>query len=145
MALADPAIDLKWADLIPGASGSNRTSPLGVLRHGTAAPQITGPDATRVRHDLDGTQVRLPGYIVPVDYSGIELVGFLLVPYIGACVHIPPPPVNQLIYVTTETPYRLETMWEAVKVTGRLTATDTTTELAEAGYTMAALSIIPYA
>ncbi|WP_062270036.1 DUF3299 domain-containing protein [Endozoicomonas arenosclerae] len=49
---------------------------------------------------LDKRTVRIPGYLVPLnldkDQKATEL---LLVPTMGACVHVPPPPPNQTIYV----------------------------------------------
>lgn len=48
---------------------------------------------------LNGTLVRIPGYMIPVDMDGKQVVSFLLVPYMGACIHTPPPPANQTIYV----------------------------------------------
>ncbi len=48
---------------------------------------------------LEGSRVKVPGYIVPLDDDANQLTEFLLVPYAGACVHTPPPPPNQMIYV----------------------------------------------
>lgn len=48
---------------------------------------------------LNGTKIRVPGYIVPLDDDSRTMTEFLLVPYVGACVHTPPPPANQMIYV----------------------------------------------
>ena len=47
---------------------------------------------TGVVKDLHGKQVRLPGYILPLEMSGLKVTEFLLVPYVGACIHVPPPP-----------------------------------------------------
>jgi hypothetical protein len=48
---------------------------------------------------LEGTKIRVPGYIVPLEDETQTLTEFLLVPYMGACIHTPPPPANQMIYV----------------------------------------------
>ena len=48
---------------------------------------------------LDGQDVEIPGYALPLEYSGTEISEFLLVPYVGACIHVPPPPPNQIVYV----------------------------------------------
>ena len=57
----------------------------------------------RVRLDLNDKDVRIPGFIVPLEYKESEIVTrFLLVPYFGACIHEPPPPPNQTIYVVYE-------------------------------------------
>ena len=52
--------------------------------------------------DLDGKQIRMPGYLLPLEYDGKKVTEFLLVPYVGACIHTPPPPPNQIVYVRSE-------------------------------------------
>ena len=94
--------------------------------------------------ELDGAEVRIPGYVVPLDFEGTELREFLLVPYFGACIHVPPPPANQIVYVTTEDPYELGDVFDAVWVTGRLTAQGHLNEVGDAGYTLAASRIERY-
>jgi hypothetical protein len=52
---------------------------------------------------LDGQNIRLPGYIVPLEVSEEgRTTEFLLVPYFGACIHVPPPPSNQIVHVKSE-------------------------------------------
>lgn len=48
---------------------------------------------------LDGKVVRIAAFIVPLEDDMQESDEFLLVPYFGACVHTPPPPPNQMVYV----------------------------------------------
>jgi hypothetical protein len=67
-------------------------------------------DSAPVRQDLQGTKVRLPGYVVPLEYSQGAIREFLLVPYFGACIHSPPPPANQIVLVRLDKPARLQTM-----------------------------------
>lgn len=54
---------------------------------------------------LDGKPVRIPGYLLPLEFDGDRVTEFLLVPYVGACIHTPPPPPNQIVYVQTAEPY----------------------------------------
>jgi hypothetical protein len=49
--------------------------------------------------ELDGRRIRMPGYVLPLEFSGKNITEFLLVPFVGACVHVPPPPPNQIVYV----------------------------------------------
>jgi uncharacterized protein len=63
---------------------------------------------------------------------------FLLVPYVGTCIHVPPPPPNQIIYVESEDAIQVRAAFEPVSVTGTLAATTHSTELAEVGYRIAA-------
>ncbi|MDX2180028.1 MAG: DUF3299 domain-containing protein [Bryobacteraceae bacterium] len=58
----------------------------------------TGKQSDEVKA-IDGKTVRVPGYIVPLDDDSNQLTEFLLVPYMGACIHTPPPPANQMVYV----------------------------------------------
>ena len=59
--------------------------------------------------EMDNKLVKIPGFIVPVQSNGSLVSEFFLVPYFGACIHVPPPPSNQIIYVYYEAGYMLET------------------------------------
>jgi uncharacterized protein len=102
------------------------------------------PASTGVRTDWNGQIVRLPGYIVPIDHNGTGVTAFILVPYVGACVHVPPPPANQLVFVTTPTPYENKGLFEAVNVIGMFGVSSVSTQLAEIGYALSADKIEPY-
>jgi len=93
---------------------------------------------------LDGQRVRLPGYAVPLDYEGIEISEFLLVPYFGACIHVPPPPANQIVFVKSQQTHKLDGLFEPVWVTGTLRTQAVENDIGHAGYTMIATEIIPY-
>jgi hypothetical protein len=97
-----------------------------------------------MRSDWNGQIVRLSGFVVPIDYQGTGVTAFILVPYVGACVHVPPPPANQLVFVTTGTPYESTGLFEAVTVTGMFGTASTSTQLAEIGYALSADEIRPY-
>ena len=93
---------------------------------------------------LDGQQVRLPGFMVPLDFEDTEVSDFLLVPYFGACIHVPPPPSNQIVYVTTVAAYPMKELFEPVWVTGVLSTQAFLNEVGDAGYTLKATIIEPY-
>jgi len=57
---------------------------------------------------LDGKQVRIPGYLLPLEFEGKLVTEFLLVPYVGACIHTPPPPPNQIVHVISEQGFETE-------------------------------------
>jgi hypothetical protein len=80
---------------------------------------------------------------VPLDFDATEIKEFLLVPYVGACIHVPPPPPNQLVYVKTAKGFRIKSMFEPVYVTGKMTTTVAFTGLADAGYTLEAETVSP--
>ena len=94
--------------------------------------------------ELDGQQVRLPGFVVPLDFEDTETSEFLLVPYFGACIHVPPPPSNQIVYVETVAGYPLKELFDPVWVTGEIRTEAHLNEVGDAGYTMQATIIEPY-
>ena len=94
--------------------------------------------------ELDGQTVKLPGYVVPLDFEDQEIKEFLLVPYFGACIHVPPPPANQIVYVKTREPYSLTQISIPVWVTGVLKTQSFYNDVGDAGYTMEAKLIEPY-
>lgn len=104
-------------------------------------------DNAPVNGEIDGTFIRLPGFIAPLEYSEDNIITqFLLVPYFGACIHVPPPPVNQTILVQTTEEYGIavEDSFGPIWVMGRLTTEGASTELAEAGYSIQDAIIEPY-
>ena len=68
-----------------------------------------------------GKLVRIPGYLLPLEFSGKQVTEFLLVPWVGACIHTPPPP-NQIVHVKSDRPFEMNGNFDAVWVTGRITA-----------------------
>ncbi len=71
---------------------------------------------------LDNTSVIMPGFILPLEYAGTKVTEFLLVPWVGACIHTPPPPTNQIIHVIVDEKMAREGkgLFEPVSVTGTL-------------------------
>ncbi len=74
---------------------------------------------------LDGQEVRLPGYVLPLEFSDqLAVSEFFLVPYVGACIHTPPPPANQIVLVKLNQSYRVSGLYDAVWVSGKLTVVE---------------------
>ncbi|MDH4983159.1 DUF3299 domain-containing protein [Hyphomicrobium sp. D-2] len=92
----------------------------------------------RVVKELDGKRVRIGGYVVPLDFEATTIKEFLLVPFVGACIHVPPPPANQIIYVKAEEGFEIAGQFDPVWVTGTITTEPAITGLADTGYTIAA-------
>ena len=84
--------------------------------------------------EINGKQVRVPGFVVPLEGTQTHVTEFLLVPYFGACLHAPPPPPNQTIYVVSEEPIKLSDLAQAVWIEGTLQTEVKTSELADAAY-----------
>lgn len=97
-------------------------------------------NAAPVNPAMNGKKVKIPGFISPLEVDDAKGVvkEFLLVPYFGACIHVPPPPLNQTLLVkpVEGKSIGMERMYEPVWVYGTLTAEQIHTDLAEAGYQM---------
>jgi hypothetical protein len=87
---------------------------------------------------LDGKRVRIGGYVVSLDFDATKVKEFLLVPFVGACIHVPPPPANQIVYVKSAEGFEVTGQFEPVWITGTLKVTSAFTGLAEAGYSLEA-------
>lgn len=86
---------------------------------------------------MDGVRGKLPGYLVPITTNGKrEVVDMFLVPYFGACIHMPPPPPNQIVYIKPKTPIKIGELWEAYYAIGTLRVTKTRNKVATAVYTL---------
>jgi len=144
MARADDYIDLDWSDLVP--NGQKFMPPVlqSLIDHDQLPMSSQQPDSNGVRTEWNGAVVRLPGFIVPIDYSGTGVTAFILVPFVGACVHVPPPPANQLVFVTTEKPYESSGLYEAVNVIGMFGTASMSTQLADIAYALSADEIKPF-
>lgn len=109
---------------------------------------ISIPDSAKapapIVQSLDKQKLRIPGYLIPIKFSEETVSEFLLVPYIGACVHVPPPPENQIIYVTLRSPLVSPEFWEPVWVSGEMNTKISLTEYATAGYQMLDAITEPY-
>ena len=95
-----------------------------------------------VVESLNNTMVKLSGFLVALDAQGQGVSEFLLVPYYGACIHVPPPPSNQIVLVRTGAkPYRFKQLFETVQVTGRLKTEFRQHKLAWANYVIDATNV----
>ena len=161
----EPVTELRWDQLVPPAPPkppksflADRSVDLGKLggpHDGTpapaplpegrwmSAPSKTGRTPAPVVTSLDGKRVHIGGYVVPLDFEATRVKEFLLVPFVGACIHVPPPPANQIVYVKTERGFDVQGTFDPVWVTGKLTVTPAFTGLAEAGYSLEADKVEP--
>jgi uncharacterized protein len=80
----------------------------------------------------------MPGFIIPFDISAKGVTNFMLVPYVGACIHTPPPPANQLVMVDSAKPWPGDQLWDAVWVTGTMRTQLQSTKLGQTGYSLTA-------
>jgi hypothetical protein len=99
----------------------------------------------RVRTDLDGASVKLPGFIVPLQ-TGADggVTEFFLVPYFGACIHVPPPPPNQIVLVRYQRGFAMNDIYTPIWIEGMLHTELISNEVAEAAYTFTASRVVVY-
>src|SRR5262249_42395308 len=121
-------VDLDWKELLPESERAHFTaiapSPVHDYRGEGGPPAVQAQDFN-VNKSLEGATVRLPGFIVPLvavknTSAGNALGDFLLVPYFGSCIHVPPPPPNQIVYVHPGKQTGIESIYDAYWITGKL-------------------------
>ena len=166
--VAKPSTDfneIEWTDLIPAAELEALMNPpdyLSQIVDGSSEDQIDSqiqttfeeaPQSaydmalvsTNVVEDFDDQNIKLPGFIVPLEFDeNFVLTEFFLVPYFGACLHTPPPPPNQIIFVKHPDGFALESIEQPYWISGLLTTDSETNDMAHAAYSMTAMNISPY-
>ncbi|AZD32094.1 DUF3299 domain-containing protein [Pseudomonas chlororaphis] len=146
--------DLAWSEMIPPDAPAEvpNMKPLHDLSQMSDALAAESAPAARqempnapVVQSLDGLSVRLPGYIVPLEVSEEgRTTEFLLVPYFGACIHVPPPPSNQIVHVKSEVGVKLDELYQPYWIEGPMQVKASTSDIADAGYQMEAQKIYVY-
>ncbi|MGE0054416.1 MAG: DUF3299 domain-containing protein [Hyphomicrobium sp.] len=146
---------IQWAQLVPKnlpAVQPNRTFFAGSTKSEDGQPppppmpegkfmsmkrRQPGSDrAPEVVTAFNGKRVQIGGYVVPLDFESTKIKEFLLVPFVGACIHVPPPPANQIIYVKAADGFEVTGSFDPVTVTGVLKTEPAFTGLADTGYTI---------
>ena len=162
---ANPPQELKWAELVPAKAAApppanNKTffagsqaapddgsPPPPPLQEGTFMSmkrrQPGGDRPPAVVPELNGKRVKIGGYVVPLDFESTSVKEFLLVPFVGACIHVPPPPANQIIYVKSDKGFEVTGAFDPVSVVGTMKTETAFTGLADAGYSIEAESVDP--
>jgi hypothetical protein len=161
---ADAPRQLKWADLVPKNMPTNTVMKSKTFFGGSTVVPDGGPPppplpegnfmsvkrrqpgsdrSPAIVPELDGKTVSIGGYVVPLDFDATTVKEFLLVPFVGACIHVPPPPANQIIYVKTDKGFEVGGQFDPVTVTGKINTSVAFTGLADAGYTLTADSVVP--
>ena len=97
-----------------------------------------------VRPELNGSKVKIPGFVIPLEGDENMITEFLLVPYFGACIHVPPPPPNQIIYVKFPKGAPIQQLWDVIYLVGTLKTETITHDLAQTGYLIEGVAIEEY-
>ncbi len=146
-AAADEARPLDWPDLMPPGEAENhirsrmmmltRAPAHGSLGEDDQPLSAIQPGTFRTVAGLNGANVRLKGFVVPLDVTAGTTRTFLLVPYYGACIHAPPPPPNQTVFVTAAKPVAVKSLSRAVEVRGTLSTRSNSSPMGDAAYRLA--------
>ena len=136
-AQAEPQ-EVYWEDLVP----SDYTLPKVQLDHSNPMAQqnLNAPLVTK----FNNKRVKIPGFVVPIEGDMNTVTEFLLVPYFGACIHVPPPPPNQIIHVTFSQGVQIASITDAIWVVGELSTEGWEGEIATVGYSLKGIEILPF-
>lgn len=161
-AAAEPAtgeiIEVAWEDLIPD-DFIQPENPFQSMTQEEIDLLMDGSDESNARleemkdayfyapvvDDLDGKRVKIAAYITPLEFDEQNTASeFLLVPYLGACIHVPPPPANQIVHAMSPVAVEIRSMYEPVWATGTVHTETIESDLATSGYRLDVESVEPY-
>lgn len=131
-----PDGEIDWLALMPADEVKALEDMNNSLSHFGNGPEMSFT-SERVVEAMNGVKGKLGGYIVPlnVDANG-RMIDMFLVPYFGACIHMPPPPPNQIIYIKPKEPMPMTEIWDAYWIHGTLRTKREHNGTATAAYTM---------
>ena len=131
--------EIMWDDLIPpGVPYSEIIGEGEIDEANDTWNPVYDENGIKLNEALNGAYIRMPGFIIPLDVSADGVRDFMLVPYVGACIHTPPPPANQLVMVNSAQAWPSEELWTAIWVTGTMRTQLQSTHLGQTGYAIAA-------
>ena len=134
--------ELSWDELVPEGAWEAQMDPTAEPFDPWTSPS---PEGYPIVEKLDGQKVKLPGFIVPLESDeGGLLEEFFLVPYFGACIHVPPPPPNQIVYVTLDKAFNLESMWEPYWIEGTMRTKTFTSAIGASAYSLEGIKVYKY-
>ena len=156
---------IEWPDLMPPEVLAILLNPpeyIAEIEDGSAEDQISSQmksavnqseeDAyqqalvsTDVNENLDGAMIRIPGFVVPLEFDEEQTISqFFLVPYFGACLHMPPPPPNQIILVNAPKGIQMSALYDPFWIEGQLSTSFQENDMATSAYAMRLQRIEPY-
>lgn len=136
---------VSWEELIPKGVPYSEIVEMGEIDYlnDTWNP-VFDANATKLNEKLNGVLIKMPGFIIPLETSAAGVTEFLMVPYVGACIHTPPPPANQLVMAKTKDPWPSDQLWDPVWVTGVMRTQLQSTDLGQTGYAITAQAMEVY-
>ena len=110
-----------------------------------STPYFQALVSTKVVDAFDGKDIRIPGFIVPLEFNeDMKVVEFFLVPFFGACIHYPPPPPNQIIHTHYPKGIAVQALFDPYWVSGKITTSLQENEMAVSTYALDAADIELY-
>jgi hypothetical protein len=139
---------IEWNDLIPKADLDvlmNPPSYIGDLEENATDDEIADMlnDAVNSAAN-DRYQQALVSTNIIQQFDEESITEFFLVPYFGACIHSPPPPPNQIIYVHAPQGLKLDTLYDPFWISGTLSTKLIENYMATAAYSLKMASYEPY-
>ncbi|MBI2601430.1 MAG: DUF3299 domain-containing protein [Deltaproteobacteria bacterium] len=89
-------------------------------------------------------KVRVPGFAVPLSDNLRSVSDFLLVPNAMACIHVPAPPPNLIVFVSLPDPLSIERLVGPLWIEGILRIKATQSIYGSSSYEMENVTIEPY-
>lgn len=151
-------VDILWDDLIPD-DFEPPENPFITMSQAEIDRIMDGSEESRaelailekafnyapVVNELDGKRIKIPAYITPLEFNENSLMSeFLLVPYVGACIHTPPPPANQVVHAKLREAIKMNSIYDPVWAIGVIRTETVQSDLAESGYKLEVEKILPY-
>lgn len=131
---ADAPRPIDWDDLMPPNWEPEPIDYSSFFHDPFSAGASQPDDDAPVVEALDAELVTLDGWLVPLEWEMEKIREFLFVPWFGACIHVPPPPSNQIIRLTLAEGVPERSMFEPQTLTGRIQIERSSSDLAMASY-----------
>jgi len=157
LAAAETAQEISWDDLIPAGYSADALlikyqDEIAKLEDDSSDAQVIYDkimqemDEAPMNESIADKYISLAGFIAPLSQQQGKVTEFLLVPYFGACIHVPPPPVNQTVYIKAAEgqgiPY--EEAYMPYSITGKMQLQKNNTDIGNAGYSIVDANIQVY-
>ena len=135
--------DMEWLDLMPKEEVEALKNAQGLPVDHNAKGEQEGSFVTVP--GVNNTKIRLAGYVVPVEQTDDgQMTEFFFVPYFGACIHVPPPPPNNIVYVKMAKPIPAADMFSAYWLEGTIKTERLSNDIAATAYVMSGDSLKLY-
>ncbi len=125
IANAKDTLRLKWLELVPNNAYSfvPKTGVTEEMWEDETFLKKVEDAGLLVNKDLVGKKIRIDGFMVPLDFDygeALTVEEFVLVPDAGMCIHVPPPPPNQMIFVKLDKAVKVRYMYQPIVIEGIL-------------------------